>query len=274
MKKKSLDSTHHASAHHHQSHHKPRKRFGQNFLQNDAIIQNIIRHIHPKKNDHLVEIGPGLGALTFPILSEIKKMDVVEIDRDLIPGLQMHCPTECELSIHEADALKFSFSSLKTDDRKLRIIGNLPYNISTPILFHLLKERDVIEDMHFMLQLELVERACAEPGSRTYGRLSVMLQVFCETTILMHVPPSAFFPEPKVDSAIIRLTPHRVDPYPDVNIARLEALVGAAFNQRRKSLSNSIKNFLSLDEIRSIGIDPQLRAEQISVRDFVRLSEI
>lgn len=267
-------SSNHKHGDHTHSDHKPRKRFGQNFLQNEAIIQTIIRHIHPKSSDHLVEIGPGLGALTFPILSEIKKMDVVEIDRDLIPRLREQCPPDSELTVHEADALKFPFSTLKTDDRKLRIIGNLPYNISTPILFHLLKERDVIEDMHFMLQLELVERACATPGSRTYGRLSVMLQIFCECEILLHVPPTAFYPEPKVDSAIIRLTPHQKNHYGDINIERLEAIVSAAFNQRRKSLSNSIKELLTLKQIQSIGIDPQLRAEQISVSDFIKLSLI
>jgi 16S rRNA (adenine1518-N6/adenine1519-N6)-dimethyltransferase len=247
----------------------PRKRFGQNFLQDKNIIQKIINAIAPKKGDHIVEIGPGLGALTTQLLPILKTMDVIELDRDLIPKLQAKCKDLGQLNIHQADVLKFDFKKL---DDHLRIVGNLPYNISTPLIFHLLKQLDGILDMHFMLQKEVVERLAATPSNKNYGRLSVMVQYFCQVTKLFAVTPRAFYPVPKVESALVRLIPHKKVSLLARNTTLLEKVVKTAFSQRRKTIQNSLKALITQQQLIELNIDPKLRAEQLSVDDFVKIS--
>jgi 16S rRNA (adenine1518-N6/adenine1519-N6)-dimethyltransferase len=253
--------------------HQARKRFGQNFLHDQGVIGRIIRQINPKQGDHLVEIGPGQGALTDHLLSAANELDVVELDRDLIPILRTMFFRYDDLRIHEADALKFDFASLKNDDRPLRIVGNLPYNISTPLIFHLLAHAGLIQDMHFMLQKEVVERMSAGAGENNYGRLGIMTQYFCKVQALFVVGPGAFNPAPKVDSAIVRLTPYKELPHPAKNIKDLQNVVRTAFNQRRKTLRNTLKTLISSDDIESLGIDSSLRPEKISLPDFVKISD-
>ena len=235
--------------------HKARKRFGQNFLHDHGVIQRIVHSINPREGDRLVEIGPGQGALTEGLLEGAKALDVVELDRDLIPTLKLRFGLNPEFRIHEADALTFDFSSLKTDERPLRLAGNLPYNISTPLIFHLLSFEGLISDMHFMLQKEVVQRLAATPGEKNYGRLSIMTQYYCTVDYLFTVGPGSFKPAPKVDSAIIRLTPHKKLPHPCKNTARLETVVRDAFSQRRKTLRNTLKKHLSADNLKALGID-------------------
>jgi len=252
--------------------HRARKRFGQNFLHDPIVIQKIVNAIAPRPDDHLVEIGPGQAALTIPLLQAAGSMDAVEIDRDLVPIVQEQCAPHGDLTVHNLDALKFDFTRLKTDQRPLRLVGNLPYNISTPILFHLLESRAVIKDMHFMLQKEVVERMAAKPGNKTYGRLSVMLQAYCTVEHLFDIGPGAFKPAPKVDSSIVRLIPLAA---PQIDIADQEQfakIVAASFAQRRKTLRNNLKGLLSGEQIAAAGIDPGVRAETLGVDDFRRLS--
>ncbi len=251
-----------------------RKRFGQNFLQDKNIIARIIAAIAPHKNEHIVEIGPGLGALTTSLLPIIKSMDAVELDRDLIPKLENICRDLGELTIHQADVLKFDFATLALAKNSLRIVGNLPYNISTPLLFHLLQQIDYIQDMHFMLQKEVAERIAASSGTKNYGRLSIMIQYFCEVEILVQVPPTAFYPVPKVDSAVVRLIPHKKIATPAKNIDNLEKLVKQAFSKRRKTLHNNLKGLITDEQLQQLGIDPQIRAERLEVADFVKLSNL
>jgi 16S rRNA (adenine1518-N6/adenine1519-N6)-dimethyltransferase len=252
----------------------PKKNLGQNFLQDESIIQKIIAVIAPREHDHIVEIGPGLGALTLQLLTKVKHLDAVEFDRNMVLELQTHCALNPGLHIHQADALKFDFGALKKDARKLRIVGNLPYNISTPILFHLLKQLDDIFDMHFMLQKEVVDRLAAKHGNKTYGRLSVMVQYWCEVEPLLAVPPQAFYPVPKVDSLFVRLIPHKKISLVATNINNLELLVKQAFNHRRKTLHNCLKGLITDEQLTSLGFDLKLRPEQLSVNDFVRLSNL
>jgi 16S rRNA (adenine1518-N6/adenine1519-N6)-dimethyltransferase len=254
--------------------HIPRKRFGQNFLHDHNIIYNIISSIQAKPDQHWVEIGPGQGALTEPLLNEKVRLDVVELDRDLVVLLKDKFKHYPNLHIHSADALRFDFSSLADGDQKLRIIGNLPYNISTPLMFHLLDNAYCIEDMHFMLQKEVVDRICAVPGSKKYGRLSVMIQYYCLPELLFEVPPESFDPVPQVTSAIVRLVPHRQPPVAVNDIAKLNRVVTQAFSQRRKTLRNSLKKLIDEEEIVALGIDPTLRAESISLAEFARLSNL
>ena len=254
--------------------HRARKRFGQNFLHDPIVIRKIVQAIDPQPDDHLVEIGPGQAALTIPLLRAVGRMDAIEIDRDLIPIVQERCAPYGELSLHNVDALKFDFAALKTDERSLHLVGNLPYNISTPILFHLLESRRVIADMHFMLQKEVVERMAAAPGSRTYGRLSVMLQAWCEVARLFDIGPGAFKPAPKVDSSIVRLVPRRDETVAIADPERFAALVRAAFAQRRKTLRNNLKGLVEASRIEALGIDPGCRAETLGVADFKRLAAI
>ena len=251
--------------------HRAKKRFGQNFLTDRNIIEKIINSIQPQADDHLVEIGPGLGALTCPLLHEVDEMDVIELDRDVIPRLQQNCGQHPGLRIHAIDVLKFDFSELASDGRLLRVIGNLPYNISTAVLFHLLSSRELIQDMHFMLQKEVVERIASPPGCHAYGRLSVMMQTFFQTQALFTVPASCFSPAPKVESAIIRLLPH--DRYASQidNVQQYATLVRTAFSQRRKTLRNTLKPLCSANVIEAAGIDPGTRAEQLHIEDYVRL---
>lgn len=251
--------------------HNARKRFGQNFLTDRSVIDNIIQAISPKTNEIIVEIGPGLGALTEPLLQLTKKLIVIELDRDLAPKLQQKLSGLGELTVYQADALDFDFSSLATNQDKLRIVGNLPYNISTPLIFHLLTYANDIHDMHFMLQKEVVERMTAPVGTAHYGRLSVMVQYQCQATALFLVPPESFHPKPKVDSAIIRLSPYAELPYPAKNYHLFSTLVREAFNQRRKTLRNCLRAFITPEELESLGLSPLLRPEQLSVRNFMQL---
>ncbi len=252
--------------------HRPRKRFGQNFLQDPNVVAKIVHAIAPASDDRLVEIGPGLGALTEALLPRVEAMDAVELDRDLIPRLARRCGALGKLQIHSADALKFDFASLAADGRPLRIIGNLPYNISTPLMFHLLKSREVIRDMHFMLQKEVVDRLAATPGGKDYGRLSVMMQYHCAVDSLFEVPPGAFNPPPKVMSAVVRLRPWDEPPVAVSGAASLEKLVTQAFSQRRKTLRNTLKGLLSAEQIAARDIDPARRAETLSLTEFAALS--
>lgn len=254
--------------------HKARKRFGQNFLQNHQVIYDILSAINIQANEHWVEIGPGLGAITEPLLENNIHLDVIELDRDLVQLLNKKLSDHNHLTLHSADALTFDFSSLIEQSNKIRIIGNLPYNISTPLLFHLLKYANGIEDMHFMLQKEVVDRICAEPGSKKYGRLSVMIQYYYQTEWLFDVPPESFDPEPKVMSSIIRLIPHLYPPVTVDNIEKLNRIVTTAFSQRRKTIRNSLKSLLTEQQIISVDIDPQQRAESISLDGFARLANL
>ncbi len=255
-----------------QTAHKARKRFGQNFLQDHNVIYNILSSIQANKNEHWVEIGPGLGAITEPLLQQDVLLDVVELDRDLVKTLTERFSRFDNFTIHSADALRFNFSALADKEEKLRIIGNLPYNISTPLLFHLLDNAHCINDMHFMLQKEVVDRICAEPGSKKYGRLSVMIQYYCDTELVFNVPPESFDPIPKVMSAIVRLIPYKKPPVEIEDIKKLNKVVVTAFSQRRKTLRNSLKKLIAEEQIIALGIDPTLRAESISLAEFAKLS--
>ena len=254
--------------------HTPRKRFGQNFLHDHNIIYNIISSIQARPDQHWVEIGPGQGALTEPLLNEKVRLDVVELDRDLVVLLKEKFRHYPNLHIHSADALRFDFSSLAEGGNKLRIIGNLPYNISTPLMFHLLDNAKCIEDMHFMLQKEVVDRICAAPGSKKYGRLSVMMQYHCMPELLFEVPPESFDPIPQVTSAIVRLVPHQQPPVAVNDMSKLNRVVTQAFSQRRKTLRNSLKKLVEEADIAALGIDPTLRAESISLAEFALLSNL
>jgi 16S rRNA (adenine1518-N6/adenine1519-N6)-dimethyltransferase len=257
-----------------QTGHQARKRFGQNFLQDQAIIDDILAAISPSENDHMVEIGPGQGAITAPLVDSGATIDVVELDRDLIPILEKKFSGKSNLTIHAADALNFDFSSLVSNDVPLRVIGNLPYNITTPLLFHLLDQAEHISDMCFMLQKEVVERICAQPGTKSYGRLSIMIQYYCEAELLFIVPPEAFDPIPKVDSAIIYLKPLAKPRGGDSDVGVLNKLVTAAFSQRRKTLSNTLKNIVSSDQILAVGLQPEQRAETVTIEQFVALANL
>lgn len=254
------------------SFHKARKRFGQNFLHDDNIIHNIVRHIQPQPADVMVEIGPGQGALTRPLLDAVDHLHAIELDRDLIALLERQI-TPRRLTLHNADVLKFDFTALSpTKHHDLRVVGNLPYNISTPIMFHLIEQLQVVKDMHFMLQKEMVNRLTASPNSKHWGRLSVMVQYHCHTEFLFMVPPQAFVPAPKVDSAIIRLTPRKNITQPAQDYPLFSRLVNQAFTQRRKAIRNSIKGFLSTEAIAATGIDPDLRPDALSVEQYVILA--
>jgi len=252
--------------------HIPRKRFGQHFLHDAGILRKIVLAIAPKPGDAVVEIGPGEGALTLPLLRELGHMTVIELDRDLVPRLAAAAEGVGELDIVNADVLTVDFSALATKG-PLRVVGNLPYNISSPILFHCIEHIDAIRDMHFMLQREVVDRMAAAPGSKVYGRLSVMLQLVCRVDPLLRVPPGAFRPPPKVDSAVVRLTPRPPSEREFGDAALLARIVKAAFGQRRKTLSNALGEIASADAIRAAGIDPRVRAEQLAPEAFVRLAE-
>ncbi|HQV40788.1 MAG: 16S rRNA (adenine(1518)-N(6)/adenine(1519)-N(6))-dimethyltransferase RsmA [Moraxellaceae bacterium] len=252
--------------------HLARKRFGQNFLTDERIISAIVAAFAPVRGQNVVEIGPGLGAITRELLAHLGKVHVVELDRDLAAALPIRLMNEGELIVHQSDALKFDFRSLATGPHSLRVIGNLPYNISTPILFYLLSQADVIADMTFMLQKEVVERMVAEPGNGDYGRLSVMLQYRCNVEWLLHVPPESFSPAPKVDSAVVRLTPHTTARHSCHDEQRLQQLLTAAFNMRRKTLRNALKGLIPAEWLDEAGIDAGLRPEEVSVTEWVALA--
>ena len=257
--------------------HIPRKRFGQNFLHDQNVIQRIVQNIQPRPGQHLVEIGPGQGAMTAPLLEALGEMDVVELDRDLIEPLQNKLASIGKLHIHQADALRFDFCALSNNSgdnsaSKLRVVGNLPYNISTPLLFHLMEQSACIEDMHFMLQKEVVERLVAKPGNKDYGRLGIMLSYYCEAQMLFVVGPGAFNPPPKIDSAIVRLVPYATPPVELKQPELLGLVVKAAFAQRRKTLRNNLKKLMDATTIENLGIDPGIRAEQLTLEEFARLA--
>ncbi|KAA8734443.1 16S rRNA (adenine(1518)-N(6)/adenine(1519)-N(6))-dimethyltransferase RsmA [Acinetobacter qingfengensis] len=252
--------------------HQARKRFGQNFLHDQRVIEKIVRAVNPRHDDNLVEIGPGLAALTSPLIGEVDQLKVVELDRDLAAGLPSRVPHPERLQIIEADALKFDFATL-VQDKPLRVVGNLPYNISTPLLFHLVQQGVAIQDMHFMLQKEVVERITAKPNSKEYGRLSIMLQYYCKATYLFEVPAGAFNPPPKVTSAVFRLEPYAEKPLTAQNEKNFAALVAHVFTQRRKTLRNSLKGKLDEAGFIRAGIDPMARPETLSLSEFVALSD-
>lgn len=252
--------------------HIARKRFGQHFLHDKQIIQRLVQAIAPQKGDHIIEIGPGQGALTVPILNSIGEIEAVELDRDLIPALTQRCADKGNLKIHQADALTFNFVSLFDGKSPLRIIGNLPYNISTPLIFHLLTFSAYISDMHFMLQKEVVDRLAAPPGEKSYGRLSVMVQYHCKVTALFQVSPGAFYPPPQVESSIVKLVPYHDIPHTARNYEHFSMIVKQAFSMRRKTLRNSLKSLVRDEDWNKITIDSQCRAEELSVEDYLKIS--
>ena len=243
-----------------------KKRFGQNFLIDEFVIAQIINLINLKSDDNIVEIGPGLGALTRPIMTKVASINVVEIDRDIISYLKINFDSDV-INIYEADALKFDFSLF---NNRFRLVGNLPYNISTPLLFYLLEQIEYIIDMHFMLQKEVVTRICAKPGTKDYGRLSIMLQLKLDCTYLLDVGARAFNPAPKVDSAIIRLVPKKN--IEKVNQVLLNQIVTNAFNQRRKTISNSLSNYLVIEDFKLLDIDSKKRAENITIKEYINIA--
>ncbi|KGQ42733.1 16S rRNA (adenine(1518)-N(6)/adenine(1519)-N(6))-dimethyltransferase RsmA [Gallibacterium anatis] len=253
--------------------HTARKRFGQNFLHDDQIIQSIVAAINPQANDFLIEIGPGLGALTEPVAEQIEHLTVIELDRDLAERLRHHPFLHQKLTVIEQDVMRFDFQQLaRQADKPLRIFGNLPYNISTPLMFHLFQYHDVIQDMHFMLQKEVVNRLCAGPNSKAYGRLTIMAQYFCQVIPVLEVPPSAFKPAPKVDSAVVRLVPHKVLPYPVKDLYWLNRVCTQAFNQRRKTLRNSLMDLFTAEQLVELEIKLTDRAENLTIADYARLA--
>lgn len=248
--------------------HRARKRFGQNFLIDEGVIAGIVSAVAPRPEDVMVEIGPGLAAITAPLARVVRPLHVIEIDRDIVARLKERFRAD-ELVIHEGDALDFDFSALGS---RVRVVGNLPYNISTPLLFHLAESATVVVDIHAMLQAEVVERMVAAPGDSDYGRLSVMLQYRFDMEKVLDVPPAAFRPAPKVDSAVVRMIPRRVETLTARDERALSQTVAAAFSQRRKTLRNTLGGMLSGEDFAALGIDPQARAQTLSVDDFVRIA--
>lgn len=249
--------------------HQARKRFGQNFLHDKSVIHRLVSAINPKPGDRMVEIGPGQGALTEPLLEKLGHLHAIELDRDLVPFLRDNFSAR-GLEVHQADALKFDFRQMM-QGQPLRIVGNLPYNISTPLLFHLISYQEKVHDMHFMLQLEVVDRLAASPGSKTYGRLSVIAQYYCQIDKLFQVSPGAFNPPPKVMSAIVRLAPRQA-PWIAEDPQLFEHVVRMSFSQRRKTLRNNLKQFLSTEQLEQLTQDLTLRPEQLCLEDYVNLS--
>jgi 16S rRNA (adenine1518-N6/adenine1519-N6)-dimethyltransferase len=249
--------------------HEPRRRFGQNFLVDRSVVASLVAAIDPQREERMVEIGPGLGALTEPLLARLDVLHVVEIDRDLAARLSARFPPE-RLRIWQADALAFDFCALGPD---LRVVGNLPYNISSPLLFHLAGMAACLRDCHFMLQREVVDRMVAAPGGKEYGRLSVMLQYRFQAQRLLRVAPGAFRPAPKVESAFVRLVPHRPLPLQAADESVLAQVVARAFGQRRKTLRNALRELIDAQDLAALGIDPGLRAETLPVEAFVRIAD-
>ena len=248
--------------------HIAKKKFGQNFLKDAAIIHSIIQSINPLPNDLLIEIGPGLGALTKPLLEKTNRLLAIELDRDIVSWMKNEYSKK-NITIFNEDVLNFNFNQF---DQKIRIVGNLPYNISTPILFKCIDNILNIKDLHFMLQKEVVDRMIAIPSSPEYGRLSVMLQYYFAMEHLVDVPKESFEPEPKVESSFVRLIPYEQYPFIANNIEQFARIVKEAFSQRRKTIRNTLKSFISENDFEKIGINPQLRAENLSVSDFVKIS--
>ena len=248
-----------------------KKQLGQHFLADRHYIDSIVRAVNPKDDDRLVEIGPGQGAITLPLLRQHPKLTVIEFDRDLIAPLTAAAAPLGELTLIQSDVLRVDFTAL-AGGGQIRLVGNLPYNISSPILFHALDHADVVRDMHFMLQKEVVDRMAAGPGSKVFGRLSVMLQAYCEVTSLFVVPPGAFRPPPKVDSAVVRLVPRDPASIGINDRRRFAEVVRAAFGQRRKTLRNALNNVVSAEQFAAAGVRPDARAEQLEIAEFVALA--
>ena len=250
-----------------------RKRFGQHFLQDSRVIENIISSINLKKKDHIVEIGPGLGALTQKLLQTNCHIDAIEVDRDLAKNLNEKFSKYGNFKLHLADALSFKYETNTIAERKMRVVGNLPYNISTQLILKLFDIIDSVEDMHFMLQLEVVQRLTASPGDKAWGRLAILSQYHCEVTHLFNVPPNAFKPRPKVQSAVVRLKPLQMKPFEHVDPAALGNATRLAFSQRRKTLRNNLKSVVDVDRLKDIEINPEARAETLTLRQFIRLAK-
>ena len=248
--------------------HIAKKKFGQNFLKDAAIIHGIIQSINPLPSDLLIEIGPGLGALTKPLLEKTNRLLAIELDRDIVGWIENEYSKK-NITVFNEDVLNFNFNQF---DQKIRIVGNLPYNISTPILFKRIDNILIIKDLHFMLQKEVVDRMIAIPSSPEYGRLSVMLQYYFAMEHLLDVPKESFEPEPKVESSLVRLIPYEEYPFIANNIEQFARIVKEAFSQRRKTIRNTLKSFITENDFEKIGINPQLRAENLSVSDFVKIS--
>ncbi|HEU4516792.1 MAG TPA: 16S rRNA (adenine(1518)-N(6)/adenine(1519)-N(6))-dimethyltransferase RsmA [Steroidobacteraceae bacterium] len=251
-----------------------RKRFGQHFLHDPGVLRRIVDAVDPRPGERIVEIGPGQGALTLPLLERCGRVEAIEIDRDLVPRLAGRAEGKGDLVVHVGDVLEVDFRSLHGGGPKLRVCGNLPYNISTPLLFHLLAARGVIQDMHFMLQKEVVDRMAAAPGGKQYGRLTVMLAAACRVESLFRVGRSAFQPPPAVDSAVVRLLPHPADPFPLPDPARFARVVASAFSMRRKTLRNSLRGIVDAAGFDAAGIDAGRRPETLSPGEFARLAAL
>ena len=249
--------------------HRPRKRFGQHFLRDPGVIDAIVRAIAPAGDETIVEIGPGEAAITKPLAARAGKLHLIELDRDLAARLRQDFADATNVVIHEADALSFDYGSL---NGPLRVVGNLPYNISTPLLFALLDFREHIRDMHFMLQKEVVDRMAASPGTKAYGRLGIMLGCHFDIEALFDVDPLAFDPPPDVMSSVVRLTPLPVGTYEIRDEQALSRLVAQAFSQRRKTIRNSLRNIVDAATLEAVGIDPGLRPEAVAIADYVRLA--
>lgn len=253
--------------------HFARKRFGQNFLNDPWIIDSIVAAINPKPDQALIEIGPGLAALTEPVAEKLNHMRVIEIDRDLVARLATHPKLKDKLTIYQQDVMTVDFFQLSKEiGQPLRVFGNLPYNISTPLMFHLFTYTGAISDMHFMLQKEVVNRLVAAPNSKAYGRLSVMAQYYCQIIPVLEVPPTAFKPAPKVDSAVVRLIPHTTIANPVTNMRLFSRIVTEAFTQRRKTIRNSMGHLFSAEQLTELGFDLNLRAENLSVDQYCQLA--
>lgn len=254
--------------------YRTKKRFGQHFLHDPLVIGRILDAIAPRPADRIVEIGPGLGAITLPLLQRVERLEAVELDRDVIPRLldAARGQQTGELTVHQGDALKTDFTAL-ANSGMLRLVGNLPYNVSTPLLFHFLAHRRVIRDMHFMLQKEVVDRMAAAPGGREYGRLTVMLAAHCEVIPLFRIGRGAFRPPPRVESAFVRLVPHTQPPFPLPDPGRFARIVTQAFSQRRKTLRNALKGAVSPERMQQAGIAPEARPETLTPAQFAALAE-
>jgi 16S rRNA (adenine1518-N6/adenine1519-N6)-dimethyltransferase len=248
---------------------RPRKRFGQHFLTDPSTISRIVDAINPQAGDVLVEIGPGRGAITVPLSRSGVTLHAIEFDRDLVPILRDRFSAAPNVTVHEADALDFDFASLGQD---LRVVGNLPYNISTPLIFRLIEFREHLRDMHFMLQKEVVDRMAATPGGKSYGRLTVMLGTYMEVVPLFDVPPGAFTPPPRVNSSVVRMRPRPVGSLVVDDAKLLATLVTQAFSQRRKTLRNALKGHASDADMAAVGIDPETRAERVPIDTWARLA--
>jgi 16S rRNA (adenine1518-N6/adenine1519-N6)-dimethyltransferase len=251
-----------------------KKRLGQHFLHDPAVIRRLVHTIRPERTDTMVEIGGGPGALTIPLVEELVRLHVVELDRELAAELPHRVAHPERLVVHQADALRFDFGALATGPRSLRVVGNLPYNISTPLLFHLLGFGAAIKDLHVMLQREVVQRMTAGPGGKDYGRLTVMLALWAKSEVCFDVGPGAFTPPPKVWSTLVRLTPHAAPPFAVRDHARFAQLVAHLFSMRRKTLGRALKGRLTAEQIAAVGIDPVARPETLAPADFARLADL